>query len=168
MSDIPDIEDIYRTYFKDVHTYIRRLSGDEYIAEDIASETFFKALKSIDKFRGDCDIKVWLFQIAKNCYYSFLRKRKQDNLDEYGNMSLPLTTISAEDQVVEKDESIRIIRILNGLPDMYKDVFQWRFFAELSFKEIGQIFGKSDHWACVTYHRARQMIKERMTDNNEY
>ncbi|MBQ3120400.1 MAG: sigma-70 family RNA polymerase sigma factor, partial [Peptococcaceae bacterium] len=43
-----------------------------------------------------------------------------------------------------------------------KEVFMWRVFAELSFKQIGQIFGKSENWACVTYHRARNKIKERL------
>lgn len=43
----------------------------------------------------------------------------------------------------------------------------WRVFADLSFKQIGQLFNKSDNWACVTYHRARLMIKEKMEDRYE-
>lgn len=69
-----DFEKLYNTYFKDVYLYIRRLSGDEYIAEEITSETFFKAMHSIDNFRGDCDVRVWLCQIAKNCYYTHIKK----------------------------------------------------------------------------------------------
>ena len=70
-------EEIYETYFKDVYLYIRRLSGNDHIAEEITSETFFKALQSINKFRGECDIRVWLCQIAKNCYYTYLEKNKK-------------------------------------------------------------------------------------------
>ena len=61
-----EFEQIYTTYFRDVYLYIRKLSNSEHIAEEITSETFFKAMKSIDSFRGDCDIRVWLCQIAKN------------------------------------------------------------------------------------------------------
>ena len=70
-------EKIYEMYFKDVYLYILRLSGNEHIAEEITSETFFKALQSIDKFKGECDIRVWLCQIAKNSYYTYLNKNKK-------------------------------------------------------------------------------------------
>lgn len=60
-----EFDAIYQTYFKSVYQYIRQLSGNEHIAEEITSDTFFKAMKSIDDFRGECDIRVWLCQIAK-------------------------------------------------------------------------------------------------------
>ena len=72
-----EFERIYQEYFDQVFLYIRRLSGDVHLAEDITSETFCKALRSIDGFRGDCDIRVWLCQIAKNCYYSHLKKERR-------------------------------------------------------------------------------------------
>ena len=71
-----EFEQIYNTYFNPVYLYIRKLSGNEHIAEEITSETFFKAMQSIDSFREDCDLRVWLCQIAKNCYYSHLKKQK--------------------------------------------------------------------------------------------
>jgi RNA polymerase sigma-70 factor (ECF subfamily) len=57
---------------------------------------------------------------------------------------------------------MQIQKVLHDIPDPYKEVFMWRVFAEMSFKQIGQIFHKSENWACVTYHRARKMIKERL------
>ena len=61
-----EFEIIYKTYFNDVFRYIRRLSGDEKIAEEVTGETFFKAIQAIDKFKGECDLRIWLCQIAKN------------------------------------------------------------------------------------------------------
>ena len=72
-----EFEQIYRTYFKSIYHYVWQLSGNEYIAEEITSETFFKAINSIESFRGDCDMRVWLCQIAKNTYYSYLKKNKR-------------------------------------------------------------------------------------------
>ena len=72
-----EFEQIYTTYFRDVYRYIYKLSHSEHIADEITSETFFKAMKSIDRFRGDCDIRVWLCQIAKNCYFSYLYLTKK-------------------------------------------------------------------------------------------
>jgi RNA polymerase sigma factor (sigma-70 family) len=70
---VTEFEKIYRDYFDDVFLYIKRLSGSEDIADDITSEAFYKAMRSIKGFRGECDIRVWLCQIAKNCYYTYLK-----------------------------------------------------------------------------------------------
>ena len=63
-----EFEQVYDLYFRDVYRYILKLSGSEHVAEEITSDTFFKALRSIGKFRGSCDMRVWMCQIAKNCY----------------------------------------------------------------------------------------------------
>ena len=158
-----DFDEIYRRYFKDVYLYIRRLSGDEHIAEEITSDTFYKALKSIDSFRGDCDVRVWLCQIAKNSYYTRLQKDKrlqsidtQLQSDDNGK--------SFTDKLEEKEATKQIKAILHQIDEPYKEVFMWRVYAGMSFREIGSIFSKSENWACVTYHRAKKIIKERLEE----
>ena len=155
-----EFEQIYITYFRDVYLYIRRLSNSEHIAEEITSETFFKALKSIDSFRGDCDIRVWLCQIAKNCYYSYIKKA--DRTECIDNVEIAEQGASFEERLFRHDTAMQIQKILHDVPEPYKEVFMWRVYAELSFKQIGQIFGKSENWACVAYHRARNKIKEKL------
>lgn len=158
-----DFEEIYKKHFRDVYRYILKLSGDEHIAEDITSETFLKAIKSIDSFRGDCEIRVWLCQIAKNCYFSYIKKLSPERSSELDEKAISLAEDkSLSDKVQEHSEALRVQKILLELGDPYKDVFMWRFYAGLSFKEIGTIYGKSENWACVTYHRTRKMIKERL------
>ena len=158
-----DFEELYTLYFRDVYLYIRRLSADEHVAEEITSEAFFKAMRSIDTFRGDCDVRVWLCQIARNCYYSYLKKAmRTDSLEE---KDIADQGLSLEERLSEKDLAGQIQRILHDIPNPYKEVFMWRVFAELSFKQIGQLFQKTDNWACVTYHRARNMIKEELEEN---
>ena len=148
--------------------YIRRLSGDESIAEEITGETFFKAMRALDSFRGDCDIRVWLCQIAKNCYYSYLKKvRRADSIDDIELLNIPSLAESVEDRLVRQDEAEQIRNILHDAPEPYKEVFMWRVFARLSFKQIGQLFGKTENWACVTYHRARNFIKTRLEEIND-
>ena len=111
-----DFEKLYNTYFNDVYLYIRRLSGDEHIAEEITSDTFFKAIKSIDSFRGDCDVRVWLCQIAKNSYYSYIKRTgKTVSIDEHELFELPDTALSVAEEYVKQDEIERIQRILHGI-----------------------------------------------------
>ena len=158
-------EEIYTEYFSDVYRYMLRLSGDEHVAEEITSEAFFAALSSLDKYRGESEVRVWLCGIAKNCYYQYLKKKKpivsidDDGINEIHDDSADLGECAAD-----KSHADQIRRILHSIPDPYREVFMWRVFAELDFKEIGKLFGKTDNWACVTYHRAKNMIKERMEE----
>ena len=155
-----EFEQIYTTYFRDVYLYICKLSNSEHIAEEITSETFFKAMKSIDSFRGDCNIRVWLCQIAKNCYYSYIKKAERTECID--NVEIAEQGASFEERLFRHDTAMQIQKILHDVPEPYKEVFMWRVYAELSFKQIGQIFGKSENWACVAYHRARNKIKEKL------
>jgi len=166
-GSVTEFEEIYRTYFDAVYRYIRRLSGDEHTAEEITSEVFFKAMRSISSFRGDCEIRVWLCQIAKNCYYTHLKRAKRtDSMDDAELSKLPSGEGAVEEEYMRREEAARIRMLLHRMSEPYKEVFMWRVFAELSFKQIGQIFGKSENWACVTYHRAKTMIQSGLEDKS--
>lgn len=158
-----EFEQIYSTYFKSVYRYIWKLSGDEHIAEEITGETFLKAMRSIGDFRGECDMRVWICQIAKNTYHSYLKKNHRTaSVDETELKSIADPKAFIEEQIVIQDEVQQIREILHTMPDPYKEVFMWRVFGELSFKEIGALYSKTDNWACVTYHRARKMIQDKI------
>ncbi|MBS4537391.1 sigma-70 family RNA polymerase sigma factor [Clostridium sp. D2Q-11] len=157
-----ELEEIYNNYFKDVYFFIYSLSKDKHIAEDLTSETFIKAIKSIESFKGNCDIKVWLFQIAKNSYYSYIRKHK--TLIELDSVPEKKDDFDIERSVISSEESMKTHEILHNLSEPYKEVFSLRVFGELSFRQIGSLFGKTDNWACVTFHRARNKIREEMRD----
>ena len=161
-----DFEEIYLRYFSKVYLYILKLCGNEHIAEDVTSETFFKAMKGVGAFKGNCDVGVWLCQIAKNTYFSYLRKNKNVVTDDEVAQGIA-SDRSVEEKVIESDEADRIRAVLHELPDQYKEVFMWRVFAELDFPQIGGMFGKSENWACVTYYRARKMIKEKLDEQNK-
>ena len=156
-----EFEQVYDLYFRDVYRYILKLSGSEHVAEEITSDTFFKALRSIGKFRGSCDMRVWLCQIAKNCYYTYLRKEKHTTpLEE-----LPESVGSAdtpEELIGAREEARQIQAILHDLPEPYREVFELRVFGELQFQEIAAIFEKSESWAKMTYYRARARLARQM------
>ena len=160
-----EFEQIYSTYFKSVYLYVMQVSGNEHIAEEITSETFFKAINSIDSFRCDCDMRVWLCQIAKNTYFSYLKKNKKVlSIDESDFQNVADPDAGIDVQIGEQEEARLIRKILHDMSDPYKEVFMWRVFGELSFKEIADLYGKTDNWACVTYHRARKMIQNRLEE----
>ena len=153
--EMPDFEAVYRAHFADVYRYALALSRDAQTAEEVTQETFVRALTAIDSFRGQCQLRVWLCQIARNQYVSLCRERRHftDRADEAGDSSI-------EEGFADHDTARHLHRLLHQLPEPYKEVFSLRTFGELPFAQIGELFGKSESWARVTYFRARQKLKE--------
>lgn len=153
-----EFEEIYSNYFKDVYRYSLVLSKNKSIAEDITQETFFKALKKIDAFKGDCKISVWLCQIAKNTYFSYLKKQPYLLEDIDNVVNIPGDDF--EQKIIADGNVYEIHKLIHGLEEPYKEVFMLRFFGDLSFRKIAELFGKTESWARVTYHHARAKLKE--------
>ena len=167
-----DIEKLYREYFTPVYRYTLSLVHDPDMAEEITQETFFRALKKINDYRGEASLKVWLCQIAKNLSFDSLKRQskitaltKHDD-DEADDYEIPASESNPEEQLLRKQTAMKIHRILHDLKEPYKEVFQLRTFGDLSFAEIGELFGKSESWARVTYYRSRMMIKEELDEDS--
>ena len=154
---MPPFEALYEAYFDEVYRYAFSLCGHKETAEDVTAETFLKAMQHMETFRGDCDFKVWLFSIAKNTFYSYCRAQKRF-ADAPPDEDLPAGE-NTEDTVIAAARAAEILKALRTLPEPYREVFSMRVFGELSFRQIGAVFGKTEHWACVTFHRARQKLK---------
>ena len=157
-----EFERIYRSYFTDVELYLRAVSGDEALAEELTAQAFFQAMKALPNFRRECDIRTWLCAIGKNCYITHLRKQKHtENIDD---LSIPDPGQNLEEKLTDRQQVMSVHRVLHALPEPYKEVFSLRVFGQLSFQDIGSLFGKTANWACVTYHRARQKIRDQLEE----
>lgn len=160
-----DYEKLYNSYYMQVYSYAVSLAKDRDLAEEITQNTFYKAVTAKAEFKGRSGELTWLCSIAKNLYYDELRKRRNTvDLDEIGDLPSEENIASA---VADSDMAFRIHLILHRLDEPYKEVFQLRVFGELSFAQIADIFGKTETWARVTYHRAKLKIQERMDEKNE-
>jgi len=157
---VTDFNEIYNLYFKDVYKYVLSISRDEMIAEEITQETFFKALKNIDKFDGKCKIYVWLCQIAKNTFFTYKKKETyHEDLTEAENIHVDSTI---EQSLLSKESVFNIHKELHSLSEPFKEVFMLRVFGDLSFSQIGSLFERTESWARVTYHRAKMKLKEKI------
>jgi len=153
-------EDMYQRFFKDVYLFVFSISKDRQIAEDITQETFFKALKEIKNFRGDCSVKSWLCQIAKNLYISQTRKKSMISLEDMDAVPNQISATNIEQEYIQKEDKLSVYKVLHFLDEPYKEIFLLRTLGDLSFKEIADVFHKTESWARVTYHRARLKIQE--------
>ena len=155
-----DMEQIYEEYFETVNKYLFCLTHNNDISEELTQETFYKAVKKINTYKGDCKISVWLCQIAKNLWYDQCRKNKKiidiKEEDLFDIESLDTT----EQQVVSNEEKISLYKKMQKLDELTREVIYLRITGELSFKEIANILNKTENWARVTFYRGKQKLKE--------
>lgn len=157
-----DFEEIYATYFDSVYQYVLSLCRDVHTAEEVTQESFCKAMTHLDRFDGRSRLYVWLCQIAKNTYLTHVRKQKRRAAPPEDEPSHP----GFEGELLDSDSAWQLHRLLHGLNEPYKEVFSLRVFGELSFSQIGQLFGKSDSWARLIFYRAKTE-KLLSTENSE-
>uniref|UniRef100_UPI004055FCA0 RNA polymerase sigma factor n=1 Tax=Acetatifactor sp. TaxID=1872090 RepID=UPI004055FCA0 len=156
-----DFDKLYNTYYMEVYSYVMTIIKNAHIAEEITQDVFFKALKTQTSYKGNSNEFTWLCAIAKNACMDVFRK--QSRFEKMPD-EIP-SEVSVENVLEDEHLTLQIHQILHTMEEPYKEVFQLRIFGELSFKKIGQIFGKTENWARVTYHRARLKIQERMNIN---
>ena len=158
-----DIEQIYREYFYDIFRYLMSLCHDENTAEELAAETFFRAVLSFKSFRNESDIRVWLCSIARNLFFDRQKQLKRfTDLSDTGMMRIPDTNKTPEEDMLAGETYQQAVREVSLLKEPYKTVFYMRTVENSSFRDIANRLHKTENWACVTYHRARKMIREAM------
>lgn len=155
-----DIEQIYKEYFQTVNKYLFCLTRNDDISEELTQETFYRAVKKINTYRGECKISVWLCQIAKNLWYDYCRKNKNTSITNEDDLfnNQPINTL--EEKIISDDERISLYKKMQKLDDKTREVMYLRITGELSFKEIGVILNKTENWARVTFYRGKNKLKE--------
>lgn len=163
-GDEINMDAIYRQYALPLKKYIYSMCKDSDLSDDIVSETFYKAIKNINSFYGG-NIFTWLCTIAKNIFFNHTKKKETQNesLEEKG-VDIVSHEDSVEDVVLRKQSSIELYKNMQQLDSVERDVIYLRNFAELSFKEIGEVLNKSENWSRVTYFRCKEKIKRRMSN----
>ena len=154
------MEEIYKEYFSIIYKYLCSLSHNENIAEELAQETFYRAVKNIKKYKGTCKMSTWLCQIAKNLWYAELKKEKR-NLDI--DIEEMYESPDILEEYINKEQKMELYKKIAKLDDKTKEVIYLRLNG-VTFKEIGEILGKNENWAKIIFYRGKEKLKESEKD----
>ena len=153
------LKKIYEEYKQDVFKYLVSLTHDTSLSEDLVSETFLGALKSLHKFKGESSIKTWLFSIARNKWYEYLRKEKFNiSIDDLAYNYI-LSESDLDDVLIKRELYNKIINLLKSEPPRTEDIILMRI-KGYSYFEIGKKHNISESSARVIDYRAKKKIKE--------
>lgn len=155
-----NMEEIYKEYFETVKKYLFCLTHNNDIAEELTQETFYKAVKNIHTFKDDCKISVWLCKIAKNTWLDSIKKNKNIK-DMADNELFEIESLETTDEtVISNQGKLELYKKIQKLDEKTRDVIYLRITGDLNFKEIGDIFNKTENWARITFYRGKQKVKE--------
>ena len=159
-----DMEQIYKAHARTVYKFLLSQCHDPDLAEELTQETFCQAIRSIERFDGKCKVPVWLCQIAKHLWFQHLRRRRPaEPLPEDGGPAGP----SAEEDALVRQGHLDLLRRIHTLPPAAREVVYLRVFGSLSFREIGDVLGRTETWARVTFYRGKEALRKGATDHEE-
>ena len=192
-EDLDHMEEVYRRHAQTVYRYLLSRTGNSDIAEELTQETFYQAVKNANKFNGSCTVVTWLCAIAKNKLYEHMRKKNRELLiddaesapvnsqitkagrsekrmisnDSAARLQDVQTVTSAEAEIISSENRIELMRALQQLDPGMREVIYMRLFGELSFREIGEVLGRSENWARVNYYRGKERLKKNISAGPE-
>ena len=153
-----DMHQIYQQHAQTVYKFLLAQCRNADLAEDLTQETFYQAIRSIDRFDGSCKLSVWLCQIAKHLWYQHLRKTKREA--PVPEQTPDVLTPSAEEGLLEQEGRLELLKQIHALPEVQREVVYLRAFGNLSFREIGDVLGKTETWARVTFYRGKEQLRK--------
>ncbi|MDO5726115.1 MAG: sigma-70 family RNA polymerase sigma factor [Tissierellia bacterium] len=160
-----DWEDIYTQEFRHIYKFLLKITKDKYLAEDITSECFLKAMDNIDSYRADSDMRIWLLSIAKNTLYDYYKKHNRLEFDfDFESIK---TNEDLEIEIIEKMGAKEIYLEILKLNPPYREVLKLRLIYDLSYKEIASQLKRSINWVSVTYHRGKLILRDSLEDYYE-
>lgn len=154
---VHEMNGIYEEHAQTVFKYLMILCKDENLAEELTQETFYRAIKSIDRYDGTCKVSTWLCQIAKHIWYQDIDKKNRKKTFELSEDMVSNNT-SIEDVCCLKEKKMEMMKQVYKLDQTAKEVVLLRITGAFSFREIGELFNKNENWARVTFYRAKQKI----------
>ncbi|MCL2189393.1 MAG: sigma-70 family RNA polymerase sigma factor [Defluviitaleaceae bacterium] len=157
-----DIENAYIAHAQDVYRYLYSLTHDADISEELTQETFFRAMRTIKSYDGRCKLRVWLCSIAKHMWYRHLAKNARYKRVELDDQPVTDCYRLPEEAAMQNADKTALYKAIHVLPDSMREVVHLRLTGEFSFAEIGEILGKTENWARVTFYRAKMKIAEEL------
>ena len=163
--DCSDMEVVYQKYSRLVYGFLYSHTHNAEWSEEMTQETFLKASMSISRYDASCKLSVWLCQIAKHILWQEFRKKKRFKMVELTDDLPDVSMSEGENFVILQENKIELYQAIHHLPEQEREVVLYRISGELSFREIGEIMGKSENWSRTVFFRAKQKIRKEISQN---
>ena len=158
------LEELYIKYYRELYLYALSLCKSHYQAEDLVSETFFKALLSLDEDKPY--IKYWLFRVCKNLFLDNAKKSKESS--DTDSLEIMLSTEKTPlENIIDNEERKQLYILVMKLRPSYREIIMLYYYCDFTLKEIATTTGLTEGAAKTILFRARKKLKTALEDRNE-
>ena len=153
------LQQLYIEQQRPLYHYFYARTANAQVAEDLTQDVFYEASRTLHLYRGEASLKTWLYAIANNLLKKYYRSKKyeQSLLHKIEEHAMPRTV---EEQVVQKWSIEALHARIMALDEPSQQIVLLRLYSELSFKEIGELVGRSENYTRVHFHRLKQQLKQ--------
>ena len=163
-----DFDKLYKLYNKKIYSYLLYLRKDSLVAEELLQETFYLAIKNIEKFRGESRVSTWIYSISKNVYLSWLRdKNKRNNIHDYDFNNKLVQQDKSDERIIQEEELRDLFKLIDKIEEPYREVILMRAVNKLSYREISEIMNRKESWVRVIFHRGKVKLKDLIENKGE-
>lgn len=150
------MEKLYDKYYTEIYLYAFSLCKDHYVAQDLTSDTFFKAMLSLDD--SISYIKYWLLRVCKNLFLDYVRKNSKLNIDDglENSISIEETPLN---KIIENEENRKIYQHILNLHPSYREIIILYYYCDLTLKEMSSQTGLTEGAVKTLLFRARKKLK---------
>jgi len=164
-GDETAFDDLVRSYQKDVHRLARRLTRDAAEADDLSQETFLRAYRALDEFRGDSSLRTWLMRIVTNLSLNLVQsarivRHQEGDVEE----AAPAITAGGVASMIDGERQARLRPAIQALPPKQRATLVLRVTEGLKFKEIARVMGCTTGTAKANFFHAVAALREALKD----
>lgn len=160
-----ELEALYKQIQPKIYAFFFVKTSSSTVAEDLTHDVFYEACKGIESFQGKSTMNTWLFSIAKNTLRNYYRSKKYQRKLTTMLKDEVNTNRTPEEVIIINEETHNLIRQIQALDDLQKEIVILRIYGELSFREIGELIHKSENYARVTFHRIKLKLQREAEGN---
>jgi RNA polymerase sigma-70 factor (ECF subfamily) len=167
--------ELYRKYADRIYNYHYRHTSNRVEAEDLTSRTFYRALRSLHRYRETgASFQAWLFRIAHNLVVNWYRDSKAHqniSIDVENPLPLRAPRPSPESRIADVETQQALLSVIEALPEDRKTLILLKFVEHMTNAEIGEVLGRTEGAIKALYHRTlislRKVMREGAWDVRE-
>lgn len=160
------LNDLMNTYGQDILRLVYSYVNDKAMAEDLTQEIFVKCYKSLHIYKGNANIKTWLWRIAINHCKDYLKSwhNKYVIVSENESTNTNTNKEMIEQLVIQKEDDHQLVIAIMNLPIKYREVLYLFYYENLSLKELSVLIVKNENTVKTRLRRAKELLKERLEE----
>jgi RNA polymerase sigma-70 factor (ECF subfamily) len=158
-------EALFARFFDSLVGFFATKVGAE--ADDLVQRTLLQCVRAKDQFQAKSTFRTYLFTVARNELYMFLRSRHRDERLDFGITSIQEIITTPGTQLARDAERRRVVEVMRTLPVEQQTLLELHYWEDFDMAALAEVFETTPGAIRVRLHRARKALKDKLAEGDE-